>query len=595
MKKNNALTLRLFSLIGPTRYIFIGALITLGLSIAAESSGVLIIRHIVDNVITASPTMKTMFFWALIFMGTAIVRGSLSFLKSLGTSHTSEKITRTIRDRMYDHLQRLSFSYHDQNKTGELIQRSTSDVDTVRRFFADHIPGLCKTLFLFLINFTLLLTLEWRLALFSIIAIPIIIMLSWFFFGKIFTSYDKFQSHEGDMTARIQENLNGIRVVRAFARQEWEKENFRQINLKQLELGIKLVFWDSLYWPFGHAACGFQFAATLFVGGIMTMRGTITPGTFIAFSTMVNALIWPMQELGRQLKEISKSYVSFTRIAEILDEEQEDLTTAQVAEDTIIKGKLEFRDVSFNYIKDVPVLDNINFSCEPGMKIALLGATGSGKSSLVNLLPRFYDYKSGEILLDGRPLKDYSRHFLRRNIGIVEQEPFLFSQTIRENISYSLDREVTQEELEQVARAAAIHDSIISFPQGYDTVVGEKGVSLSGGQKQRLTIARTLLKNPRLLILDDSTSAVDADTEDRIKTSLESLMETRTTFIIAHRIQTLRKADRIFVLKEGQIVQSGSHEELIKQKGFYQDVFDLQTQMEKELHQELAAAGADQE
>ncbi|MDC7223289.1 MAG: ABC transporter ATP-binding protein, partial [Spirochaetales bacterium] len=569
------------------------ALIALALSVAFESAGTMVIRHVVDHVINQGVGLKILGLWAALYLGTALMRALLNFLQGLGKAKTSEKIARALRDRVYDHLQRLSFGYHDRTKTGELIQRSTSDVDTVRRLYADQIPGICHTLFLFLINFTLLLVMEWRLALFSIIAVPIIITLSWFFFGKIFASYDQFQNHEGLMTARIQENLNGIRVVRAFARQDWEKENFRRINREQLNLGIKLNFWDSLYWPFAHAACGFQFAATLLVGGVMTIRGTISTGTFIAFSTMVNALIWPMQELGRALKEISKSYVSFGRIAEILDEEQEDLTSAQADPTRPVRGKVEFRDVSFHYIKDVPVLDNISFTCEPGTKIALLGATGSGKTSLVNLLPRFYEYTGGEILLDERPLTDYSRHHLRQNIGIVEQEPFLFSMTVRENITYSLDREVTQEEVEQVAQAAAVHESIMTFPQGYDTLVGEKGVSLSGGQKQRLTIARTLLKNPRILILDDSTSAVDADTEDQIKEALESLMENRTTFIIAHRIQTLKKADIICVLKEGRIVQQGTHQELINQEGFYREVFDLQTRMEQELQEELTASEAE--
>ena len=591
-EKNSPIITRLFKMIGPTRFIFIGAMTALALSIAFESGGTLIIRHVVDNVLGSGGGLRVLALWASLYMGTAVMRGILNFLQGLGKSKTSEKIARTIRNRVYDHLQRLSFRYHDENKTGELIQRSTSDVDTVRRFYADQIPGLCNTTFLFLINFSLLLTMEWRLALFSVIAIPIIILLSWYFFGKIFGAYDKFQDHEGDMTARIQENLNGIRVVRAFARQDWEKENFRRINKKQLELGYRLNFWDSFYWPFGHAVCGFQFAATLLVGGIMAINGTITAGTFIAFSSMINALIWPMQELGRALKEVSKSYVSFTRIAAILDEDQEDLAASEVPAENPIRGKVEFRDVSFHYVKGVPVLNNISFTCEPGKKIALLGATGSGKTSLVNLLPRFYEYTGGEILLDGSPLTHYSRHALRKNIGIVEQEPFLFSMTVRENITYSLEREVSQEEVEQVARAAAIHDSIMSFPDGYDTMVGEKGVSLSGGQKQRITIARTLLKNPRILILDDSTSAVDADTEEKIKGALESLMEKRTTFIIAHRIQTLRQADMIFVLKEGSIVQRGSHEELIGKQGFYREVFDLQTRMEQELQDELAAAGA---
>jgi len=324
----------------------------------------------------------------------------------------------------------------------------------------------------------------------------------------------------------------------------------------------------------------------------MAINGTITPGTFIAFSNLVNSLIWPMQELGRTITELSKSHVSFKRIREILDEEQEDLISGNSSDDIHLRGELDFKAVGFHYIAGQPVLQDVSFQCSRGQKIALLGTTGSGKTTLVNLLPRFYDYTSGEILLDGRPLKKYSRHMLRRQIGIVEQEPFLFSMTIRDNLIYSVDRDVSQDDVEQAARAASVHDSIMSFPKGYDTMVGEKGVSLSGGQKQRIAIARTLLKDPRILILDDSTSAVDADTETRIKKAMEELMENRTTFIIAHRIQTLKQADCILVLDKGKIVQKGIHEELIDTEGFYKEVFLMQTRMEEELQEELMDAGA---
>lgn len=394
------------------------------------------------------------------------------------------------------------------------------------------------------------------------------------------------------MTARIQENLSGIRVVRAFARQAWEMERFREINREQLKRGLTLTWWHSFYWPFGHVLCGLQFCFTLLAGGYMAIEGTISPGTFIAFSSLVNSLIWPMQELGRTLSELSKSHVSYGRIRTIWEEEQEDLAEERTGGDRALRGELSFRGVGFRYVPDQPVLRDISFSCRPGQKVALLGATGSGKTTLVNLLPRFYDYSDGEILLDGKPLREFSRHALRRQIGIVEQEPFLFSMTVRDNLLYSVDREVGQEELERAARAAAVHRSILSFPQGYDTMVGEKGVSLSGGQKQRIAIARTLLKDPRILILDDSTSAVDADTEARIKEAMEELMKGRTTFLIAHRIQTLRQADFILVLDRGRIVQQGSHEELIRREGFYKDVFQVQTRMEEELQEELDGAAA---
>jgi ATP-binding cassette subfamily B protein len=583
--------LTLFSLLKNYRFLYSVSILALGFAVALEMGGFLVIRRVVDQLIMEGPGLLYLAFWAGMYLLLALFRGGLSYYHGRGKAHCAEKVTQNIRNSLYDHLQRLSFAYHDNSQTGELVQRSTSDVDTVRKFFANQIPELSHVFFQFFINLGILLFLEWRLALFSIIVVPVIGVVSTVFFFKIFDSYDDYQEVEGKMSNRIQENLSGIRVVRAFARQDWEKERFREINALQLKKGLRLTWWNSLYWPFGHILCGLQFSFTLLLGGYMTIRGIITPGTFIAFSSLVNALIWPMQELGRTITEVSKSHVSYRRIREILDENQEDLKSGTILEAHNLRGELEFRKAGFSYAQGERVLDDISFSCREGEVVALLGSTGSGKTTLVNLLPRFYDYTEGEILLDGKNLHEYNRHNLRTHIGIVEQEPFLFSMTVAENICYSLDRGVSREEMIQAARAAAVHESVMAFPQGYDTMVGEKGVSLSGGQKQRIAIARTLLKNPRILILDDSTSSVDADTEARIKEALESLMKGRTTFIIAHRIQTLRQADKILVLDQGRIVQQGTHKQLISIDGFYKDVFTLQNQMEDELQQELLAAG----
>ncbi len=569
---------------------YIAALAAIAGEVAAESAGNLIIRHIVDRIILENRGIKIIIIFTLVFVGVFLLRAVFSFFEGRNKANVAERAARDIRNRMYDHIQHLSFRYHDNTQTGELVQRATSDVDAVRRFFSEQVPGIARIGLLFIINFVILMVLDVKLALLSIIAVPLIAFLSILFFGLIFKSYDDFQDHEGKMTAKIQENLSGIRVVRAFARQDWEKERYRKVNATQKEKGFVLLMRHSLYWPMAHSICGFQFVLTLLIGAIMVLQGSLTPGTFIAFSSMVNALIWPLQELGRTITELSKSFVSFNRITEILKIEKEDLHSGAIGENEKIEGKIDVKNLTFSYKEDIPVLKNISFSCRPGEKIALIGATGSGKSTIVNLFPRNYDYQKGEILLDDRPLNHYSRHFLRRNIGIVEQEPFLFSTTIRENIAYSLEKKVTDEEIMNAARAAAIHDSIMELPDGYDTMVGEKGVSLSGGQKQRITIARTLLKDPAILILDDSTSAIDAATEEKIKEALEQLMKGRTNFIIAHRIQTLKMADRIIVLKEGEIVQEGTHTELSETEGFYRQVFTLQTEIEEELQQELARA-----
>jgi ATP-binding cassette subfamily B protein len=301
-------------------------------------------------------------------------------------------------------------------------------------------------------------------------------------------------------------------------------------------------------------------------------------------------LIWPIRNLGRLIVQTSTGMVSYGRLLEIIKQEREDLFGGKVQQTEPVTGEVAFENVSFQYSNgETDVLKNVSFTVKPGQSVALIGSTGSGKTSLVNLLPRFHEYTGGRILIDGVELKDYSREYLRRQIGIVEQEPFLFSRSIRENIAYGVGRHVTDEEVESAARAAAIHDVIAGFPDGYKTIVGEKGVTLSGGQKQRTTIARTLLKNPRILILDDSTSSVDTETEAEIREALNQLMENRTTFIIAHRIQSVMNADLIVVLDKGGIIQMGTHEELVAQDGMYRKIYDIQTRVDDELATEIAS------
>ncbi len=581
---------QMFLLISKSKWTYIGVIAAIAAEIGAESAGNLIIRHLIDNIILENRGISLIILFTLFFGGVSLLRALFSFIEGKGKAKVSEDIARNIRNQIYDHIQHLSFQYHDKAQTGELVQRATSDVDAVRRFYAEQIPGISRIAFLFIINFIILLFLNVKLALLSIIAVPLITFISIFFFRLIFSAYDDFQDHQGKMTAKIQENLSGIRVVRSFARQDWEKERFKKVNEKQKQKGMILLIRHTLYWPVAHLICGMQFVLTILVGALMVINGEMTPGTFIAFSSMVNALIWPLQELGRTITELSKSFVSFNRINEIMVVEREDLHSGAITGNKNIEGKLELRNLSFSYSEKIPVLNNISFRCDAGEKIALVGTTGSGKTTLVNLFPRNYDYQSGEILLDGITLTNYSRHFLRKNIGIVEQEPFLFSTTIKENICYSLERNPPMNEIIAASKAAAIHDSIMKLSDGYDTLVGEKGVSLSGGQKQRITIARTILKDPAILILDDSTSAVDSETEEQIKKALEILMEGRTSFIIAHRIQTLKMADRILVMDKGSVIQEGTHNELVETDGFYRQVFILQTEIEEELKKELILA-----
>jgi ATP-binding cassette subfamily B protein len=325
----------------------------------------------------------------------------------------------------------------------------------------------------------------------------------------------------------------------------------------------------------------------------MAINGEITPGTYLAYVGLVIWLIWPIRNLGRLIVQTSTGLVSYARLMEITRQAREPLTDGRVQPEGPVRGELVFEDVSFMYSDgETDVLKSVSFRAEPGQAVALLGSTGSGKTSLINLLPRFHEYTGGRILLDGVELKDYSREYLRKQIGIVEQEPFLFSRSIRENITYGVGRDVPEEEIVRAAQAAAVHEVILSFPDGYNTLVGEKGVTLSGGQKQRVTIARTLLKNPRILILDDSTSSVDLETEAEIREALNRLMKDRTTFIIAHRIQSVMIADLILVLDKGEVVQMGTHEELVTQEdGMYRRIYDIQTRIDEELEGEILKYG----
>jgi ATP-binding cassette subfamily B protein len=325
------------------------------------------------------------------------------------------------------------------------------------------------------------------------------------------------------------------------------------------------------------------------IAALMTINGTITVGTYLAYVGLVVWLIWPMRNLGRLIVQTSTGMVSYGRVMEVIKQEREPLDDGEYRPEGDVRGHIVFDEVCFQYEDDnLPVLENISFECKPGQAVALLGATGSGKTTLVNLLPRFHDYTGGSLKLDGIELKKYPRKYLRSQIGIVEQEPFLFSRTIRENITYGVGREVSDEEVEAAARAAAIHEVIAGFKEGYNTLVGEKGVTLSGGQKQRVAIARTLLKDPRILILDDSTSSVDLETEAEIREALENLMKNRSTFIIAHRIQSVMNADLILILDKGRIVQKGTHEELLALEGTYRRIYELQTRIEDELDREIA-------
>ena len=642
---------------------YLGAGVSLGVGTIARTLSLLLVQYFVDAYLAQGDRTYGLWMIAGGFIALAAVQGGFTFLSGTLSAHTAEGIAERLRNYLLDHIQRLPYSYHDEVQTGELLQRVTSDVDALRRFFASQAIETSRIIFLFVVNFVAIYWLNAQLALISVIIIPIILVISLYFFRIVSDAYEKYQEQEAVLTTTLQENLTGVRVVKAFARQQFEEDKFEDANINKYRLGKRLLLMHALYWPISDVLCGIQMLAGYAVGAIMALNGEITVGTYLAYAGMLLLIIWPMRNLGRLVVEMSHGLVSFGRVATVIRQEREPMTEQDFTPPARLRGEIVFENVGFAYgsatdiapvdtapstvvtpqrngahtngvagngsvlkaVKrwlprlgtnekrngnghkgDTPppdgnshhsieparhhavALDGVSFRAEPGQRVALLGATGAGKTTLVNLLPRFYEYTSGRILLDGVELNKYSREYLRSQIGIVEQEPFLFSRTVRENITYSVGSDVSQEQVEAAAKAAAIHDVILDkLPQGYDTLIGERGTTLSGGQKQRVAIARTLLKDPRILILDDSTSAVDTETEAAIREALERLMQNRTTFIIAHRIQTIMNADLILVLNKGRIVQAGVHDDLLAQEGMYRRIYAAQTRIETELQKEL--------
>ena len=580
----------LWRLLNGYHFEYTAATVLQGLSAYSKTLTYLLLSFFVDNYIIRKTGIFPIWLIALGFLAFAALQGVFTYISGRLAAKSAEGTVERLRNYLYDHIQHLPFAYHSESDTGELIQRCTSDVDALRRFYNDQAIGVGRITLLFIVNFIALLQINVRLTLLSVIAVPFILATSVVFFKKVSKAYEAYQEQDAVLSTTLQENLSGVRVVKAFARQTHEIEKFDRSNWEKFLRGKKLLTIHSLFWPVSDIFCGAQLLGGFLLGAMMAIRGELTIGNYMAYAGLLIWIIYPLRGLGRFIVDMSSGLVSYDRVMKIIKEEREALDDGNYLPREGVRGEFIFDHVSFEYEEKDKVLHDISFSINAGQKIALLGSTGSGKTTLVNLLPRFYDYTSGQILLDGFDLRVYPRRFLRQQIGIVEQEPFLFSRSIRENITYGVGRDVSQEEVEQAARMAAVHDVILSFPEGYRTMVGERGVTVSGGQKQRIAIARTLLKNPRILILDDSTSSVDTETEAQIRQAMHTLMENRTTFVIAHRIQTIMDADLILVLEDGRIIQRGVHEDLVNQEGVYRQIYDIQTRIETELEEEISSA-----
>ena len=601
--------LGLWRLMTGNRLRYVAAALFTGIATVSQTGTYLLLRHFID-VALPQHTLSAILQVAAGFILLATFQGTFSFLAGRLSAGTAEETARRLRNAFYDHVQKLPFGTLDRTPTGDLVERATSDMDAVRRFYSDQAIGFGRVVLQLGVNFAAVVTLNASLALSSVAVMPLVLGVSVIFFRAISRRYEKYQEQESILSTTLQENLTGVRVVKAFARQELERNRFEAVNAEKLRRGKRLVTMNALFWPLTDVLCSAQMVAGFVFGAILAIRGTITLGTYMAFVGMVVQIIWPIRFLGRLIVDISSGLVSFERVMSILREPREALdegagagpagsAAASVAAGNVaggpagnavaprLRGEIVFDRVGFGYDPTRPILTDVSFSCMPGQSVALLGSTGSGKTSLVSLVPRFYEISTGRITLDGQDIRRYTRRFLRSQVGLVEQQPFLFSRSIRENIRYGVAGDVSQERIEEAARASSLHDVIMSFPDGYETMVGEKGVTLSGGQKQRVAIARAILRDPRILILDDSTSSVDTETEAGIRAALERLMAGRTTFVIAHRIQSLMKADLILVFDRGRIVQRGNHESLVSVDGIYRRIFDMQTRIESELAEEI--------
>ncbi len=512
-----------------------------------------------------------------------LLSGVFSFCKSRTQAIAGENVSLTLRERLYAHIQRLPFSYHVKAETGDLVQRCTSDVETVRRFLAMQLMQVVNAVLMIGTALFYLLRENMRITLISMVLVPALFLFAWLFFKMVIKNFKLADEAEGKMSAVLQENLTGVRVVRAFGQQEYEVEKFERANGELRRKNQRICNLLAVYWATSDAISMIQSMVTLIVCVFAAIQGEITVGTLIIFTTYVWKLLWPIRQLGRILSDAGKSSVAMGRIEEILVLPEEPAEPNAVRPS--LRGDIVFDHVSFHYDEGPDVLRDLSCVIPAGKTVAILGATGSGKSSMVQLLQRLFEPQSGEIRIGGTNINKIDRQYLRSHIGLVLQEPFLYSKTLRDNVKIAVS-DATEEAIDQAVNDAAAKNFILASDKGFETLVGERGVTLSGGQKQRIAIARTLMKDNDVLIFDDSLSAVDTETDAMIRAALKKHSRETTTIIISHRVVTLSQADLILVLENGHITEQGSHEQLMHSGGLYSKIFNIQTALEEEFKEE---------
>lgn len=517
--------------------------------------------------------------WAfgLALVVVSLLSGVFSFFRGRLTALGSENIARDLRENLYDHIQKLPFDYHVRAETGDLLQRCTSDINTVRRFLSQQLIAMLQAVLMIIFALSLMLPISVKVTLFSLSVTPFIFLFSMLFFKLVINAFRATDESEAAMSTVLQENLTGVRVVRAFGQAQNEIQKFDKASAELKKRGFRVANLEALYWSLSGAMGFLQIIISLIVCIIEAQKGTISLGDLIIFTGYTGMLTWPIRQLGRILTDSGKSLVALERINEVLKTKSEPVQP--LALEPSLRGDIIFDHVQFYYEKERTVLKDISFTAKAGQVIAVLGPTGSGKSSLIYLLQKLYTPRSGTITIGGTDIMNIDRKYLRSRVGLVLQDSFLYSKTIRENIAIAL-REASQEEIDRAASIASAYEFIQKSEKGYETIVGERGVTLSGGQKQRIAIARTLMKDNDILIFDDSLSAVDTKTDMQIREALLSAENKITTFIISHRVSTLSRADLILVLEDGQITQNGTHEELIAKDGLYAKINAIQSGLE---------------